>query len=383
MNRGPRRAESSLRALAAVGLCLLLVLTLTGARITSPRGGLMSLPAYFLSGTSTAPGIGFAALTSAGMFLQTTDPMGTAWNAGNVGLTTGTGAFVCGPGNGGGVDDIQCRVDIITNDEGGTAAELRIRRARVDLAAISANTGIGQIKWQAHNGTDADTLNARISATACNTQSATNAGGELKLWTVATSSTTRSQNLNILNSGNVLVGLTGTTLTCQTTTGRLVVRNNSTGTQDLLILETSAGVDQFVVGPAGDITTARHAHFTGALHAQTSFALGAHMVTVANNTVGASANTEILAGNRSLYFVDCNDPDGCTMQLGTANIVVGAQTEIWNISTNANTLTWADVASAQHTAGSFTMGESDVVGARFISNRSGPTIWSEKFRSNN
>ena len=125
------------------------------------------------------------------------------------------------------------------------------------------------------------------------------------------------------------------------------------------------------------------AHFAAALHAETSFAVGAHVVTVANNTVGASANTEILSGYRSLYLVDCNDPDGCTMQLGTAGIEAGAITRIISITTSANTLTAASVASVQHVASSFTMGTNDVISLQFVRNRSGAGIWLETGRSNN
>ena len=125
------------------------------------------------------------------------------------------------------------------------------------------------------------------------------------------------------------------------------------------------------------------AHFAAAVHAETSFAVGAHVVTVANNTVGASANTEILSGYRSLYLVDCNDPDGCTMQLGTAGIEAGAITRIISITTSANTLTAASVASVQHVATSFTMGTNDVISLQFSRNRSGAAIWIETSRSNN
>ena len=125
------------------------------------------------------------------------------------------------------------------------------------------------------------------------------------------------------------------------------------------------------------------AHFAAAVHAQTSFAVGAHVVTVANNTVGASANTEILSGYRSLYLVDCNDPDGCTMQLGTAGIEAGAITRIISITTSANTLTAASIASVQHVATSFTMGTNDVISLQFVRNRSGAGIWVENSRSNN
>ena len=122
-------------------------------------------------------------------------------------------------------------------------------------------------------------------------------------------------------------------------------------------------------------------HVIGGFHAQTSVAIGTHVVAVANNTVGASANVELLAGTRSLYLVDCNDPDGCTIQLGTANVVPGAQTDIVNISSNANTLSMADVAADQHVTASFTMNTNDTISLRFITNRSGASIWVERYRA--
>ena len=131
----------------------------------------------------------------------------------------------------------------------------------------------------------------------------------------------------------------------------------------------------------GRLNVGGRAHIGGALHVTTSLALGAHVVTIASNGVLVSANTEILAGTRSLYLVDCNDIDGCVIQLGTTGIEPGALTRVVNISTNINTLSWADIAGAQHAAGSFTMGTNDTVSAQFVRNRSGAAIWIETGRA--
>jgi hypothetical protein len=128
-------------------------------------------------------------------------------------------------------------------------------------------------------------------------------------------------------------------------------------------------------------------HTSGSVHAQTGFSLGGHVVAVANNAVALSANVEVLTGGRSLYLIDCNDPDGCTIQFGTtavsAAVLPGAVTILISITTSANTLSVSDLASVQHVAGAFTMGESDNITLILTGNRSGATIWREISRSDN
>lgn len=125
------------------------------------------------------------------------------------------------------------------------------------------------------------------------------------------------------------------------------------------------------------------AHFAAIVHAETSFAVGAHVVTISNDGVNNQANAETLSGLRSLYLIDCNDPHGCTIELGTAGVEAGAITRLISISTNANALHVASTASVKHVASSFAMGTNDVLSFQFSRNRSGAGIWLETGRSNN
>jgi len=130
-----------------------------------------------------------------------------------------------------------------------------------------------------------------------------------------------------------------------------------------------------------------HVSAAGALHISTSFAMAPHTVAVANNTIGATGNVEILSGLRSLYVIDCNDPDGCTIQFGTSTphsgIEAGAMTRVVSISTSGYALTMQDVASVQHTAAAMTMGINDSMSLQSVKNRSGAIIWVETGRSDN
>lgn len=122
-------------------------------------------------------------------------------------------------------------------------------------------------------------------------------------------------------------------------------------------------------------------HVAAAFHAQTSFALGTHMVTVANDANAGTANAEVLSGLRSLYLIDCNDPQGCALQLGTSSIVPGATTRIFNISTNSNVATIATVANVQHVFSLFTMATNHSIAFMFVGNRSGASAWVETNRN--
>ena len=128
-------------------------------------------------------------------------------------------------------------------------------------------------------------------------------------------------------------------------------------------------------------------HVAGMVHVLTSYAMAPHTLVVADNAAGATANIEILSGLRSLYFVDCNDVDGCTMQFGTtvpnAQVTPGAQTQIISIATSGYTVTVADVAGVQHVGAVTALGINDNVTFTFVKNRSGAEIWVETADENN
>jgi hypothetical protein len=140
-----------------------------------------------------------------------------------------------------------------------------------------------------------------------------------------------------------------------------------------------AEVNNGTAGTRGDLIV-RNLHASGYLHAQTGFAYGAHVVTIANNTVGAQANGETLSGARSLYLISCNDPDGCALTLGESGIDPGTIVTIVNI--DANDATMGD-AAPHHLAGALTLTSNDAVRLLFLRNRSGDTNWYELTRSTN
>lgn len=130
-----------------------------------------------------------------------------------------------------------------------------------------------------------------------------------------------------------------------------------------------------------DTFVARNLHVTGWIHAQAALAYGAHVVTIASNG-GAGANDETLAGDRSLYLVDCNDADTCTVTLTESSILIGSLTRIVNISTSGVNITMAD-SGAHHLAGALTLTPDDVVTLIYVVNRSGAGNWVEISRSAN
>ena len=137
---------------------------------------------------------------------------------------------------------------------------------------------------------------------------------------------------------------------------------------------------------ASFLGVSQNLHVLGALHVQAGFVQGVHVVTVAAEGTVA-ANIEILTGDRAVYLIDCNDGNGCTMQLGTTapatTVATGAMTEIINSTPSATTLTVQDVTNVQHTAAAFTMGTGDVITFRLVTNRNNVRIWVERGRSDN
>lgn len=128
-------------------------------------------------------------------------------------------------------------------------------------------------------------------------------------------------------------------------------------------------------------------HVAGMLHVSTSWAMAPHIVSVANNASGGVANIEILSGLRSLYFVDCDDLDGCTIQFGTtvvnAQVMPGAMTQVFSIATSGYAVNLADVAGVQHVGATTALGINDNATLTMVKNRSGASIWVETAVSNN
>lgn len=151
------------------------------------------------------------------------------------------------------------------------------------------------------------------------------------------------------------------------------VTDGSTGVGDLGLNTTTVG--------ARDAFLSRNLHAAGFLHAQTSFALGAHVVTIGNDGVATSRNTEVLGGARSYYIVDCLDPQGCAVHVSTSMRQAGAI--VYLVATSANAVLVEDVADIQHVATAFDMGAADAMQFIFVRTHSGATYFSEVSRSNN
>ena len=153
--------------------------------------------------------------------------------------------------------------------------------------------------------------------------------------------------------------------------------------QLVALIDVAAGgleVNNGTAGTRSDLLV-RNLHATGYLHAQTSFAVGAHVVTIGNDGVGTSRNTEVLGGARSYYIVDCLDPQGCAVHVSTAMRAAGAI--VYLVATSANAVLVEDVADVQHVATAFDMGAADAMQFIFVRAHSGATWFSEVSRANN
>ena len=166
------------------------------------------------------------------------------------------------------------------------------------------------------------------------------------------------------------------------TKGRLLTGSVVSGATANRLLKTDASgnlADSEVSDDGTSVTVNIRLHATGAFHAQTSLALGAHVVVVASNGTGVE-NVETLNGQRSLFLVDCNDADGCALHLGTTNVEPGALVRIVSISNNTLLLS----TGVGHIAGAaFNMGVNDVITLQVVRNRSGALYAVEIDRSNN
>lgn len=169
-------------------------------------------------------------------------------------------------------------------------------------------------------------------------------------------------------------------------TGQYVWTSNASaglGVVDSGIERVSSGVTGINNGTAGtraDLQL-RNFHATGWVHVQSGFSLSTHVVTVANDTSALTANAEVLAGGgRGAYFIDCNDPQGCVIQLGTA-VTPGTVAQIFNVSSNANVLSVGNVTGVQHVQSLFTMSTNHVIAFMYTTNRSGASIWIETGRN--
>lgn len=134
---------------------------------------------------------------------------------------------------------------------------------------------------------------------------------------------------------------------------------------------------------ARDAFVARNLHVQGYLHVQASAVLGVHVVTISNNGAGGASNTEILSGLRPVYVVDCQDGDGCPVQLLETGVTAGTLVRIVSISPATHAVSMADVSGVQHVAGTMTMGPADAISLIYITDRNSDAYWVELGRSDN
>lgn len=226
--------------------------------------------------------------------------------------------------------------------------------------------------------------NGAASAPALAPESDTDTGlvfrsGAIDFYTAATARAALGSNLTVQSSaqlgwssGNPTLAVHDISLS-RAAAGVLGVR---TSTQ----ADNAGDIGTATAGRPRDVNIARNLHVAGYFHLQSALTYGAHVVTIAADG-GVGTNTEILAGDRSLYLVSCNDANGCVIRMGETAPSPGTMTQIINI--DVNTLTWADIAGVQHTAASFSMGVADAVTATYVRNRSGDQFWVETGRSDN
>mgnify|MGYP001611280861 CR=1 FL=1 len=137
------------------------------------------------------------------------------------------------------------------------------------------------------------------------------------------------------------------------------------------------GNDQVIVGHAGTVLRLEGLY----THVATAFSLAAHIVNVLNNGQGGVANSETLAGTRSLYFVNCQDPDNCAILLAEAGVPVGQLVRIVATDNHAS-LTFADSGSL-HLAGAFTAAFTQTISLIYVRDRNGAGNFYEISRSAN
>ena len=158
-----------------------------------------------------------------------------------------------------------------------------------------------------------------------------------------------------------------TTSIGMTLNGVEVVRQHSTA-----LAFVAAGID---IGDSGG-SRPNAVHVTTTVEAR-GYVSRVHAMTIADNTVGASVNTETITPTTQGYWeITCSDADGCTLIFGETSVPRGLAIEIVNVGTN--TVNVSDTAGVSETAGAFAMGQWDVIGLRYAG-----TTWAERFRSNN
>lgn len=93
----------------------------------------------------------------------------------------------------------------------------------------------------------------------------------------------------------------------------------------------------------------------------------AHVYTVADNAVGASAATDTLQPTSSYVHATCSDADGCDLTLGESGVSAGMI--FWFINISANAFTFPDSSTVSETSGTLTIGQWDAVKFAYTADR--------------
>lgn len=97
------------------------------------------------------------------------------------------------------------------------------------------------------------------------------------------------------------------------------------------------------------------------------FLAGRQQVTVADNTVGASAAAFTLTPTADFIEITCNDPDGCTATVSESGASMGDVVRIVNIT--ANVVNFADSGGVTELAGALAMGQWDSLSMLYLADR--------------
>ncbi len=143
----------------------------------------------------------------------------------------------------------------------------------------------------------------------------------------------------------------------------------------LYVGDGTATTDGLILGDAQEVrlvhdTTLDRVSFLGTdanLFIEDQLTLGVDLVTVADNTVGASKAVFTLTPASSFARITCNDPDGCNMTLGEGSAQDGDMVVIAVASTNS--VDANDTAGVTELSGNFILGQYDTLSLIYSSDR--------------
>jgi len=99
-------------------------------------------------------------------------------------------------------------------------------------------------------------------------------------------------------------------------------------------------------------------------------------LTISDDGAASSLPSATLTPDTSFCKIDCQDPDGCNVDISESGAADGAELTIVNIS--ANTVNISDSAGVTELAGNFAMGQWDSLSLIYVTDR-----WVEVSRSDN